>query len=68
VPAERGRWDTFYPAFAEAARGAGEVPVSPWDAVATLEVIDAARSSAATRRVVDVSAPGPARPGRIGGL
>ncbi len=54
VPARPGRWDTFYPAFAAAVRGEGEVPVSPWDAVAALEVIDAARSSAATRRVVEV--------------
>jgi predicted dehydrogenase len=55
VPAERGRWDTFYPAFAAAVRGQGEVPVNPWDAVAGLEVIEAARSSAATGRVVEVS-------------
>jgi predicted dehydrogenase len=54
VPAQPGRWDTFYPAFAAAVSGEGEVPVGPWDAVAALEVIDAARSSAATRRVVEV--------------
>jgi predicted dehydrogenase len=52
VPTERGRWDTYYPAFAAAIRGEGPVPVDPWDAVATLEVLDAARSSARTHRVV----------------
>jgi predicted dehydrogenase len=47
APSERGRWDAFYPAFAAAVRGAGQVPVDPWDAVAALEVLDAARASAA---------------------
>jgi predicted dehydrogenase len=40
VPSERGRWDTYYPAFAAAVRGEGPVPVDPNDAVATLTVID----------------------------
>jgi predicted dehydrogenase len=44
VPSERGRWDTFYPTFAMAVRGAGPLPVDPWDAVASLRVIDAARA------------------------
>jgi predicted dehydrogenase len=48
VPSERGRWDTFYPAFAAAVRGHGPVPVDPADAVGTLTVLDAARVSAAT--------------------
>lgn len=52
VPTERGRWDTFYPAFAAAVRGSGSVPVDPWDAVATLEVLDAALLSATERRTV----------------
>jgi predicted dehydrogenase len=52
VPTERGRWDTYYPAFAAAIRGEGPVPVDPWDVVATLEVLDAARASARTHRVV----------------
>ena len=46
VPSERGRWDTFYPAFAAAVRGRGEVPVPARDAVATARVLDAARRSA----------------------
>ena len=34
VPSERGRWDTYYPAFAAAVRGEAPVPVDPRDAVA----------------------------------
>jgi predicted dehydrogenase len=52
LPSERGRWDLFYPTFAAAVRGEAEVPVDPWDAVATAEVLDAARGSAQTGRVV----------------
>jgi predicted dehydrogenase len=48
VPLERGRWDTYYPAFAGAVRGLGPVPVDPRDAVRTAEVLDAARLSAQT--------------------
>jgi predicted dehydrogenase len=43
VPSERGRWDTFYPAFAAAVRGEGPVPVDPRDAVASLDCVDAIR-------------------------
>jgi predicted dehydrogenase len=50
----RGAWDLFYPAFAEAVRGAGPMPVDPWDAVATAEVLDAARQSAMTGHVIMV--------------
>jgi predicted dehydrogenase len=52
VPTERGRWDTYYPAFAAAVRGEGDVPVDPMDSVAGLVVLDAARASAAEHRVV----------------
>jgi predicted dehydrogenase len=54
VPSERGRWDTFYPAFAAALRGEGPVPVDPRDAVASLTVIDAIRQSAAQGRCVEL--------------
>ncbi len=54
VPTERGRWDTFYPAFAAAVRGQGPVPVDPQDAVATATVLDAARRSATEGVVVDL--------------
>jgi predicted dehydrogenase len=51
---ERGAWDTFYPAFAAAVRGTGPVPVDPWDAVATAEVLDAARESATRGTMVSL--------------
>ncbi|SCX55462.1 Predicted dehydrogenase [Klenkia marina] len=54
VESERGRWDTFYPAFAAAVRGTGPVPVDPRDAVATARVLDAARRSATTGEVVSL--------------
>jgi predicted dehydrogenase len=54
LPSERGAWDTFYPAFAAAVRGAGSVPVDPWDAVATARVLDAARESATTGQVISL--------------
>ncbi len=59
IPTERGRWDTYYPAFAAAVRGEGEVPVDPRDAIASTEVLDAARISARTGQVV---IPGPVAP------
>jgi predicted dehydrogenase len=54
LESERGAWDLFYPAFAKAVRGDGPVPVDPWDAVATADVLDAARQSATTGRVIVV--------------
>ncbi|MCE0535948.1 Gfo/Idh/MocA family oxidoreductase [Kineosporia rhizophila] len=54
VPTERGSWDTYYPAFAAAVRGEGEVPVDPRDAIASMEVLDAARRSARTGQVVNL--------------
>ncbi len=54
VPSERGRWDTFYPAFAAAVRGEGPVPVDPHDAIASLTVIDAIRESASQGRCVEL--------------
>ena len=55
-PSERGDWTVLYIWFAHAVRGRGAVPVDPWDAVAGLEVVEAAQTSAATGQVV---APGP---------
>lgn len=52
VPTERGRWDTYYPAFAAAVRGEGGVPVDPRDALAGLVVLDAIATSATTHRIV----------------
>ncbi len=51
-PSERGDWTVFYTSFAHAVRGRGAVPVDPWDAVAGLEVLEAAQRSAATGQVV----------------
>lgn len=55
VPAERGRWSTYYSAFARAVRDEGPLPVDPRDAVAALEVLDAARLSAARGEVIRLS-------------
>ncbi len=52
VPTERGRWDTFYPAFAAAVRGEGDVPVDPRDALTGLHVLDAIATSTTTGRIV----------------
>lgn len=57
VAGERGAWDAFYPALGAALRGEAPVPVDPADAVAVLEVLDAARRGAAERRPVAL-APG----------
>jgi predicted dehydrogenase len=54
VRPERGRWDSFYPAFAAAVRGEAPPPVDPWDAVRTMEVLEAARTAAATGRTVSL--------------
>jgi predicted dehydrogenase len=54
-PSERGDWTAFYASFADAVRGQGGVPVDPWDAVAGLEVLEAAQRSAATGQVVALS-------------
>ncbi|MCA2217740.1 Gfo/Idh/MocA family protein [Jidongwangia harbinensis] len=52
VRSERGAWDLFYPAFAAAVRGQGPVPVDPHDSVRAMEILDAARTSAATGETV----------------
>jgi scyllo-inositol 2-dehydrogenase (NADP+) len=54
VASEPGRWDLFYPAVVAAVRGDGPVPVDPADAVRTLELIEAARLSAAEHKVVQL--------------
>jgi predicted dehydrogenase len=46
-----GDWASYYPAVLAALRGEGPVPVDPADAVHTLEVLDAARASAAAGAV-----------------
>jgi predicted dehydrogenase len=54
VPSELGDWPAFYREWERALREGGPPPVDPADAVAVLEVIDAARGSAAGRRTVAV--------------
>jgi predicted dehydrogenase len=61
VPSQRGDWSAFYTGFARAVRGDGPPPVDPWDAVTSLEVLDAARAGAARGQVVEPRATG--RPG-----
>ena len=55
VPTEPGSWSSFYAGFASAVHGQAPVPVNPWDAVAALEVLDAARTSATQGRVVELN-------------
>jgi predicted dehydrogenase len=47
-----GAWPDFYAQFAAAVRGRGDVPVSPYEAVATARVLDAARNSASNGETV----------------
>lgn len=56
VPSERGRWDVFYPRFADAVRGRGEVPVDPAGSLAAMRVLEAAARSARERSVVRMGA------------
>jgi predicted dehydrogenase len=46
VRSDAGCYQRFYGGLAAALRGAGPTPVDPEDAIATLEIIEAARSSA----------------------
>lgn len=54
-PSERGDWTQFYASFADAVRGCGAMPVDPWDAVAGLEVLEAAQHSADTGQVITLN-------------
>jgi predicted dehydrogenase len=55
VPSEQGAYQAYYTQFAAALRGEAEFPVPAAEAVRTLEVLDAARTSATERRVVAVT-------------
>ena len=52
VPSEQGRHHDYYEAFAQAWREGGPAPVTPQEAIRAIEVLDAARVSAAENRVV----------------
>jgi predicted dehydrogenase len=56
VPSERGAYQDYYTQFAAALRGEQAFPVPAEEAVHTLEVLDAARTSAAENRVVTLAA------------
>ena len=52
IPTRHGDYPAFYAGVARALRGEGEAPVTTGEAIATLEVIEAAKASAAEGRVV----------------
>jgi predicted dehydrogenase len=54
VPTETGAYRRFYEGVVDALRGVAPPPVNPHDAIAALAVIEAARRSAAERRVIAV--------------
>ena len=54
IASERGDWPRFYIELERALREGSPAPVDPWEAVTGLEVLDAARRSAATAAVVAV--------------
>jgi scyllo-inositol 2-dehydrogenase (NADP+) len=55
VQSEPGAWPEFYVGFERAVREGAPPPVDPWDAVRGLEVLDAARESAAGSETVALS-------------
>ena len=52
VPSRQGAYQDYYTRFAAAVRGEGAFPVPAEEALHTLEVLDAARTSAEQNRVV----------------
>ncbi len=54
VPSEQGAYQAYYTQFAAALRGEADFPVPAAEAVHTLDVLDAARTSATEQRVVDL--------------
>ncbi|HAN71034.1 MAG TPA: oxidoreductase [Actinobacteria bacterium] len=57
VPLERGRWPEFYRRVEQALRREGPPPVLMEDAVATVRVLDAARTSGTLRTTVTLDPP-----------
>jgi scyllo-inositol 2-dehydrogenase (NADP+) len=64
VPSEPGDWPAFYRQMEACLRGQGPVPVEPADAVAVLDVLGAARVSAASGSVVSLETAATLRPER----
>jgi predicted dehydrogenase len=54
IASERGDWPRFYSELERALREGAQAPVDPWEAVTGLEVLDAARRSAATATAVAI--------------
>lgn len=54
VETERGEYPTFYAGVVEAIHGLAPPPVAPDEVIAALEVLDAARDSATSGRVVEL--------------
>lgn len=54
VQSERGAYQDYYSQFAQAVAGAAPLPVTGAEAIATLDVLDAARLSDRERRAVDL--------------
>jgi predicted dehydrogenase len=54
IASERGDWPRFYARLERALRQESPPPVDPWDAVSGLEILDAARASAATGTVASL--------------
>jgi predicted dehydrogenase len=55
LPIDAGAYEHFYAGVRDALAGGGEIPVDPRDSVAALRVIEAARRSARSAQVIDVS-------------
>lgn len=55
VTSERGAWQQFYQQLLDALQGQGALPVTAADALATTQVLDAARLSAQQSRVVSMA-------------
>ncbi len=55
IPSEQGRYHDFYSQFARACAGSAAEPVPAIEGLAVLEVLDAARASAASGQVVAVA-------------
>jgi scyllo-inositol 2-dehydrogenase (NADP+) len=54
IPSERGDWPRFYSLLERSLREGSPPPIDPRDAIAGLEILDAARHSAATGTVVSL--------------
>jgi predicted dehydrogenase len=58
VPSSQGRWQDFYSRFAAATRGQGPQPVPAAEALHVLQIIEAAKASAAAGSTVRISEAG----------